>query len=128
VNFNLELAGHRVLITGGTKGVGAALVESLRDAGMTVVATARSVPDTSPGGVTYIAADLMTAKGCQAVADGEWETAINQKRSCPCYRVANRGLAQVRPVALRGCEPTSARERRSAVPPHRPRSAQQIKY
>lgn len=54
---------------GGTKGVGAAVVESLRDAGMTIVATARSVPDMAPEGVTYIAADLMTAEGCQAVAN-----------------------------------------------------------
>lgn len=73
MSFNLELAGRRVLITGGTKGVGAALVESLRDAGMAVVATARSVPDTALGGVTYIAADLMTAKGCQAVANAVLE-------------------------------------------------------
>ena len=73
MNFDLELAGRRVLITGGTKGVGAALVESLRGVGMTVVATARTVPDTAPGGVTYIAADLMTAKGCQAVANAVLE-------------------------------------------------------
>lgn len=36
---------------------------------MTVVATARSVPDTAPDGVIYIAADLMTVGGCRAVAD-----------------------------------------------------------
>jgi len=34
-----------------TKGVGAAVVESLRSACMTVMATARTVPDTAPGGV-----------------------------------------------------------------------------
>lgn len=68
MSFNLELAGLRALVTGGTKGVGGALVQSLRDAGMTVVATARSVPEPSPDGVIYIAADLMTSEGCQSVA------------------------------------------------------------
>lgn len=69
MSFNLELTGRRALVTGGTMGVGAAVVESLRNAGVTVVATARSVPDTAPDGVIYIAADLMTAGGCRAVAD-----------------------------------------------------------
>ena len=68
MSFDLELTGLRVLVTGGTKGVGAALVSTLRDAGMTVIATARSVPEKSPDGVVYIAADLMTAEGCQVVA------------------------------------------------------------
>lgn len=67
MSFDLELTGRRALVTGGTKGVGAAVVKSFREAGMTVVATARSVPDPVPDGVTYIAADLMTAEGCQAV-------------------------------------------------------------
>ena len=69
MSFNLELTGRRALVTGGTMGVGAAVVESLRNAGVTVVATARSVPDTAPDGVIYIAADLMTVGGCRAVAD-----------------------------------------------------------
>ncbi|MBR0565614.1 SDR family NAD(P)-dependent oxidoreductase [Azoarcus sp. L1K30] len=69
MNFNLELTGRRALVTGGTKGVGAAVVESLRNAGVTIVATARSVPEIAPEGVTYFAADLTTADGCRAVAD-----------------------------------------------------------
>lgn len=69
MSFDLELAGSRALVTGGTKGVGASVVESLRNAGVTVVATARSVPDSAPEGVIYLAADLMTAEGCQVVAD-----------------------------------------------------------
>ncbi len=35
---------------------------------MTVVASARSIPETNPDGIVYIAADLMTAEGCQSVA------------------------------------------------------------
>lgn len=69
MNFDLELTGRRALVTGGTKGVGAAVVESLRNAGVTIVATARSVPEIAPEGVTYFAADLTTADGCRAVAD-----------------------------------------------------------
>ncbi len=69
MSFDLELAGRRALVTGGTKGVGAAVVESLRKAGVSVVATARSVPDTAPEGVIHIAADLMTAEGCQVVSN-----------------------------------------------------------
>lgn len=67
--FTLDLAGRRALVTGGTKGIGAAVVESLRNAGVTVVATARSVPEVAPEGVIYIAADLATADGCRALAD-----------------------------------------------------------
>lgn len=69
MSFDLGLAGRRALVTGGTKGVGAAVVESLRDAGATVITTARSVPETSPEGVAYVAADLTTAQGCRTVAD-----------------------------------------------------------
>jgi len=69
MSFNLELTGRRALVTGGTKGVGAAVVESLRNAGVTVVTTARSVPEMAPEGVIYIAGDLATADGCRVVAD-----------------------------------------------------------
>lgn len=69
MSFHLELAGRRALVTGGTKGVGAAVVESLRNAGVTVVAAARSAPEVSTEGVIYVAADLTTANGCRAVAD-----------------------------------------------------------
>jgi NAD(P)-dependent dehydrogenase (short-subunit alcohol dehydrogenase family) len=69
VSFELGLAGQRALVTGGTRGVGAAVVASLRDAGMQVVAAARSVPDAAPDGVIYVAADLMSAEGCETVAN-----------------------------------------------------------
>jgi len=70
MNFDLELRGRRVLVTGGTKGVGAAVVEILHQAGALVVTTARSVPATSAPGVSYIAADLTTGEGCARVAKG----------------------------------------------------------
>jgi NAD(P)-dependent dehydrogenase (short-subunit alcohol dehydrogenase family) len=68
MSFDLDLAGRRALVTGGTKGVGAAVVKALAEAGTKVVTTARSVPDGSPEGVHYIAADITSATGCAAVA------------------------------------------------------------
>ena len=40
-----ELAGQRALVTGGTKGIGAAAAARLRDLGATVLTTARTPPD-----------------------------------------------------------------------------------
>jgi NAD(P)-dependent dehydrogenase (short-subunit alcohol dehydrogenase family) len=65
--FDLQLANRRALITGGTKGIGAAVVEALRDAGAQVMATARSTPSRPTDGVRYLAADLSTAEGASAV-------------------------------------------------------------
>jgi len=69
VSFDLGLADHRALVTGGTRGVGAAVVDALRGAGAQVVATARSAPARRVEGVRFLAADLSTAEGASAVAD-----------------------------------------------------------
>ena len=63
MSFDLDLMDRRALVTGGTKGVGAAVAEILRDAGAKVIATARAVPADAIEGVHYIAADLATAEG-----------------------------------------------------------------
>jgi NAD(P)-dependent dehydrogenase (short-subunit alcohol dehydrogenase family) len=68
MTFDLQLANRRALVTGGTKGVGAAVVKTLRDAGAEVMATARSAPSRSDSGVRFLAADLSTAEGANAVA------------------------------------------------------------
>jgi NAD(P)-dependent dehydrogenase (short-subunit alcohol dehydrogenase family) len=63
----LEFSGKRVLVTGGTKGIGEAVVNRFRDKGATVMFTARSrhgnIADTN----LFIAADVATAEGCAAV-------------------------------------------------------------
>lgn len=68
MNFDLQLANRRALVTGGTKGVGAAVVEVLRQAGAQVIATARSAPARLADGAQFLAADLTTAEGADAVA------------------------------------------------------------
>jgi NAD(P)-dependent dehydrogenase (short-subunit alcohol dehydrogenase family) len=68
MNFDLQLANRRALVTGGTKGVGAAVVAVLRHAGVQVVATARSAPARLADGVQFLAADLTTAEGADTVA------------------------------------------------------------
>jgi NAD(P)-dependent dehydrogenase (short-subunit alcohol dehydrogenase family) len=67
--FDLQIANQRVLVTGGTKGVGAAVAKTLRDAGAQVLVTARSVNPSAEAGIHVLAADLTTAQGASAVAD-----------------------------------------------------------
>lgn len=69
MSFDLDIAGRRALVTAGTKGIGAAVVHALAQAGARLVATARSVPPDAVAGVRYIAADITRAEGCAAVAD-----------------------------------------------------------
>jgi NAD(P)-dependent dehydrogenase (short-subunit alcohol dehydrogenase family) len=64
---DLELNGRRALVTGGTKGIGEAVVARLREAGATVLATARTRPSDFPNDL-FVAADLATAEGCAIVA------------------------------------------------------------
>jgi NAD(P)-dependent dehydrogenase (short-subunit alcohol dehydrogenase family) len=64
----LELTGRRALVTGGTRGIGAAVVGALHVAGARVVTTARTLPGEPAQGVRYLAADLSTAEGASAVA------------------------------------------------------------
>lgn len=69
MSFDLRLAGMRALVTGGRRGVGAAVVQTLVEADARVVAVARSLPSRGVEGVHYIAADLSTAEGAHHAAD-----------------------------------------------------------
>ncbi|VVE28030.1 SDR family oxidoreductase [Pandoraea anhela] len=68
MSLDFRLDGKRALVTGGTRGVGAAVVAALREAGARVVTSARTLPAESVDGVIYVAADLTTASGCQTFA------------------------------------------------------------
>jgi NAD(P)-dependent dehydrogenase (short-subunit alcohol dehydrogenase family) len=63
-----ELNGRRALVTGGTKGVGEAVVTALRDAGARVLTTARTRSESLAQPDLFIAADVSTPEGCATVA------------------------------------------------------------
>jgi NAD(P)-dependent dehydrogenase (short-subunit alcohol dehydrogenase family) len=66
---NLELDGRRALVTGGTKGIGAAVAARLHEAGASVLITARTRPGDLADAGLFVAADITTADGCAAVAE-----------------------------------------------------------
>jgi len=63
------LEGKIALVTGGTKGIGKAVVKRLQQAGATVVVTARNQPNEPDATYTFIAADLSNAEGVNKVAN-----------------------------------------------------------
>jgi NAD(P)-dependent dehydrogenase (short-subunit alcohol dehydrogenase family) len=64
-----EFDGQRVLVTGGTKGIGQAVVARFRDGGARVLTTARSRPTGTTDADLFVETDITTSEGCAAVAD-----------------------------------------------------------
>jgi NAD(P)-dependent dehydrogenase (short-subunit alcohol dehydrogenase family) len=64
-----EFAGKRVLVTGGTQGIGAAVAQRLRSAGAAVFATARKAPADLEYPHLFRAADVGTVEGARAAAE-----------------------------------------------------------
>jgi len=67
-----EFAGKRVLVSGGTKGLGRATVERFLAGGGRVITSARGNPDPVEG-VEFVQADLTTAQGSEAFANAALE-------------------------------------------------------
>ena len=65
----LPLAGKRALVTGGTKGIGAAIVRALARDGALVVTTARSIPLPDQTPALFVQADVSTTHGVATVVD-----------------------------------------------------------
>ncbi|GAA2793730.1 SDR family oxidoreductase [Crossiella cryophila] len=63
------LSGKRVVVTGGTKGIGAGIAARLAGAGASVLVAARSAPERElPANVRFVKADLSTESGVAGLA------------------------------------------------------------
>lgn len=66
-SFDTEFTGKRALVTGGTRGMGEAIVARLRGSGATVVTTARATPRDLTEPDLFVEADVSTAEGTEEV-------------------------------------------------------------
>ena len=62
-----ELSGRNAFVTGGTKGIGEAIVKRLRQAGATVITTARTLPQNLELSGLFVQADIGTPEGVKSV-------------------------------------------------------------
>jgi NAD(P)-dependent dehydrogenase (short-subunit alcohol dehydrogenase family) len=67
LDLSKEFTGRRVLVTGGSRGIGAATAQRLLDGGATVVVAARSRHQQTPAGAVFISADLRSEEGAKAM-------------------------------------------------------------
>ena len=68
LDHSKELVGRRALVTGGTRGIGAAITRRLIDAGAQVVVAARRHDNELPSAARFVSGDLTTDEGMEAIA------------------------------------------------------------
>jgi NAD(P)-dependent dehydrogenase (short-subunit alcohol dehydrogenase family) len=68
LDLSKEFAGKRAIVTGGSRGIGAATAQRLIDAGAKVVVIARSPHEETPKEATFVSGDLRTLEGARKVA------------------------------------------------------------
>lgn len=68
VEYSHELQGTRVLVTGGTQGIGAAIVRRLTQGGATVLTAARTLPADGTASDLLVQADVSTPEGVATLA------------------------------------------------------------
>ena len=69
LDLSREFAGRRVLVTGGSRGIGAAIAQRLLDGGASVVVVARNRHEQTPKGATFIKGDILTPEGCKKIVE-----------------------------------------------------------
>lgn len=68
LDLSQEFSGRRALVTGGSRGIGAAIAQRLLDGGARVVIAARSGGEDSPAAATFVSGDVSTSDGARTIA------------------------------------------------------------
>src|ERR1700722_4527142 len=89
-----EFAGRRALVTGGSRGIGAAIADLLLDGGAEVVTSARTKTEDTPAASTFIPADIRTSHGSRRLVEQTLETLGGLD-----ILINNAGAARVHPSA-----------------------------